>query len=71
MLQEFLIRHVGSKPSTRGIPEAILNLEQEVGFEPLTKDSRSSPSNQLSYYGDMKEWSTRINGRELYVQPFK
>jgi hypothetical protein len=42
-LRGFLIRHVGSYTSTRGILEAILNLEQGVGFEPLTKDSRSSP----------------------------
>ncbi len=42
-LKWFLIRHVGFKPSTRGILEAILHLEREEGFENLTKDSRISP----------------------------
>jgi hypothetical protein len=57
-----------------------------VGSQPPTKDSRSNPTPEglnpcprileatlqpAVPYGQTKEWITRINGRDLYVQPFK
>ncbi len=65
----FLITHVEIEPSTRGTLEAILHLEKVEGFEPLTKDSRSSPLTMVALqYDSVWVGGKRVECRDSWME---